>query len=255
MAASKFLIVGNWKSNGSRQQLAVWVQAFGGQLGDGITAVVDILVCPPAVYLDQMGSMLPLGVSLGAQDVSATQEGAYTGEVTARMLGDSGCSHVIVGHSERRRCHAETDSLVAQKYLRAQQAGLVPIVAVGETAEERQAGKTELVLRRQIEAILEVAGGEFAGVVAYEPVWAIGTGDTATPAQAGAVHGFIRSLLRSACQDADAVPLLYGGSVNSEKVADLLDEPEINGALVGGASLDGSSFATLCRNAARNSGH
>lgn len=243
------LVAGNWKMNGTRATNTALIEALGQGLPDELAA--QVLVHPPAVYLAEVGRALSgSGIGLGAQDVCAEDPGAYTGELAAAMLRDVGCSHVIVGHSERRSLFHEDDALVARKFLAAQAAGLVPVLCVGETLEEREGAATEAVVSRQLRAVLEVAGVAAFGdaVVAYEPVWAIGTGRTATPDQAQEVHAFLRSLI--ADEDATiagSLRLLYGGSVKAANAAELFAMQDVDGGLVGGASLEAEAFIDICR--------
>jgi triosephosphate isomerase len=244
------LIAGNWKMNGSlgdSRQLVAALRAGG---GEGASA--DLLLCPPYVYLPAVSEWLQGSrIMLGAQDLSnRAGSGAYTGEVAGAMLRDVGCSHVIVGHSERRALYAESDAAVAAKFLVAQEAGLIPILCVGETLEQREAGHTEETVRRQMSAVLDAAGSAaFANaVVAYEPVWAIGTGRTATPEQAQDVHAFIRAMI--AARDATiaaGLTILYGGSVKGTNARKLFAMDDIDGGLVGGASLVASEFLEIFR--------
>jgi triosephosphate isomerase len=239
------LVVGNWKLNGSRsanaQLLAAVLQArpFG----------CDAAVCVPFPYLPETAVTLA-GSDLrwGAQDCSAHDSGAYTGEVSAAMLAEFGCRYAIVGHSERRALHGETDQLVADKARAALAHGITPIVCVGETREQHEAGQTDAVVKRQLSAVIHAlahCAGEI--VVAYEPVWAIGTGLTATPEQAQAVHALLRAQLRAATARADAMTLLYGGSVKPDNAAALFAQPDIDGGLIGGASLKAADFIAICR--------
>jgi triosephosphate isomerase len=239
------LVVGNWKLNGSRsanaQLLAAVLQArpFG----------CDAAVCVPFPYLPETAVTLA-GSDLrwGAQDCSAHDSGAYTGEVSAAMLAEFGCRYAIVGHSERRALHGETDQLVADKARAALAHGITPSVCVGETREQREAGQTDAVVKRQLSAVIHAlahCAGEI--VVAYEPVWAIGTGLTATPEQAQAVHALLRAQLRAATARADAMTLLYGGSVKPDNAAALFAQPDIDGGLIGGASLKAADFIAICR--------
>ncbi|GBF30618.1 triosephosphate isomerase [bacterium MnTg04] len=210
----------------------------------------EVLVCTPFVYLQEIERQIrDSGILLGGQSVCADAAGPFTGEISAEMLADVGCSHVIVGHSERRALYHEDDALVARKFVAAQQGNLVPILCVGEFLAEREAGQTFTVVGRQLDAVLDVAGIEAFGnaIVAYEPVWAIGTGLTATPGQAQEVHGFIRE--RLVAQDATiggSVRLLYGGSVKAANAAELFAEEDVDGGLVGGASLKSDEFAKIC---------
>ncbi len=210
-------------------------------------AACHVALCVPAPYLAQV-QMLRAGsqLDLGAQDVSQHVNGAYTGEVSAAMLKEFGVRYAIVGHSERRQYHGETDAVVAEKAKTALAAGLTPIVCVGETLAEREAGKTEEVVKRQLAAVIHTNGHCISEVgVAYEPVWAIGTGKTATPDQAQQVHALLRAQLRAASDHADRIHILYGGSMNAANAASLLSQPDIDGGLVGGASLKAADFLQI----------
>ena len=239
------LVVGNWKMHGSRPANA--------ELLAGILAArpyaADVAVCAPFPYLGETAVALAAsGIGWGAQDCSAHEQGAYTGEVSAAMLAECGCRYAIVGHSERRAYHAESDSLVADKAAAALAHGVTPIVCVGETLAERDAGRTEEVVARQLAAAIDKLGERVAGiVVAYEPVWAIGTGRTATPAQAQQVHRALRAQLQSAAGCGDDVRILYGGSVKPDNAAELFGQPDIDGGLIGGASLKAADFVAICR--------
>jgi triosephosphate isomerase len=220
------------------------------------TMVAETLVCPPFVHLVEAAAALRgTAVGLGAQDVCGeAQQGAYTGEISGRMLADAGCRYVIVGHSERRALYGESDARVAAKFKAAQEAGLVPILCVGETAAEHDAGETHAVVRRQVQAVIDAAGvGAFASaVIAYEPVWAIGTGKTATPAQAQEVQAYVRGLFAARdAKIADSLRILYGGSVKSGNAAELFSMPDVDGGLIGGASLSADEFLAICRAAGR----
>jgi len=223
----------------------------------GLRGVKDIeaLVCPSVIHIPLAAELLAgSGVALGAQNVCQEDDGAYTGETAAGMLAEYGCRYVIVGHSERRHVYAESDGLVARRFAAALRHGLAPILCVGERLEEREAGDTESVVNRQFQAVVDQVGGQaLAGsVIAYEPVWAIGTGKTAAPEQAQNVHAFIRDLLRRISPDLpDNVRLLYGGSVKAGNAAGLFAMDDIDGALVGGASLNAHEFVAICRSAAR----
>jgi triosephosphate isomerase len=237
------LIAGNWKMNG----LAKGAKALAAALkekAEGAQLNSDLLVCPPFPYLGQVAQELAGSrIALGGQDCHAAGSGAHTGDTAAQMLRDVGCSYVIVGHSERRGDHGETDTQVRAKAEAAQAAGLVPIVCVGETEKERNAEQTMTVIARQVKG--SVPAGMDAGrlVVAYEPVWAIGTGRTATPADVARVHGEIRRLLVGLVgEGSEKVRILYGGSVKPDNAAELLTQANVDGALVGGASLDADSF-------------
>jgi triosephosphate isomerase len=201
----------------------------------------------PSPYLSQVGALIKgSAVELGAQDVSQHEAGAYTGEVSAAMLRDFGTRYVLVGHSERRQYHAETDVLVALKAQRALAAGITPIVCVGETLAEREGGRTEEIVKRQLAAVIHTNGHCISEiVVAYEPVWAIGTGKTASPEQAQQVHAVLRAQLRAATAQADRVQILYGGSMNAGNAAQLLSQTDIDGGLVGGASLKAPDFLAI----------
>ena len=239
------LVAGNWKMHGSHSANA--------ELLAGIAAArpfaCDVAVCVPFPYLSETAVALA-GTDLrwGAQDVSAHAQGAYTGEVSAGMLAEFGCRYAIVGHSERRQYHAESDQLVADKAKAALARGLTPIVCVGETLAEREAGATETVVKRQLSAVIHALGhcaGEM--VVAYEPVWAIGTGKVASPEQAQAVHAVLRAQLKAATPQADAMKILYGGSMKPDNAASLLGQADIDGGLIGGASLKLADFVAICR--------
>lgn len=240
----KNLIAGNWKMNGGLDVNDALVRAVMAGLG---AATCDVAVCVPAPYLAQVQSLRgESGMHLGAQDVSAHEKGAYTGEVSAGMLREMGVRYVIVGHSERRQYHGETDALVADKAKAALAAGITPIVCVGETLAQREANQTEDVVKRQLAAVIHANGHCISEiVVAYEPVWAIGTGKTATPEQAQAVHAVLRAQLQAATPQAQRVPLLYGGSMNAANAAELLAQPDIDGGLIGGASLKAADFLTI----------
>jgi triosephosphate isomerase (TIM) len=244
------LIAGNWKMNGALAESRRLVEA----LRAGVTAgaPATMLLCPPYVYLPAVhGWLQGSPIALGAQNLADKPgTGAYTGEVAGDMLRDVGCSHVIVGHSERRALYGETDAVVATKFKVAQGAGLLPIVCVGETLEQREAGQTRAVIERQVAAVVDAAGvAAFAkAVVAYEPVWAIGTGRTASPEQAQEVHAFIRGMI--AARDATiaaGLSILYGGSVKGASARSLFAMADIDGGLVGGASLSAAEFLEIFR--------
>jgi len=242
------LVVGNWKMHGSR--------AANAQLLAGLKEAgpwnADVAVCVPFVYIAEAALALTgTSIAYGAQDCSSHEQGAYTGEVSSAMLQDIGCRYAIVGHSERRAYHAESDQLVADKAKAALAHGVTPIVCVGETRAEREAGQTEAVVKRQLAAVIHALGhccGEM--VVAYEPVWAIGTGLTATPEQAQAVHAVLRAQLQAATDRASSMRILYGGSVKADNAAQLFGQPDIDGGLIGGASLKVADFAAVCLAAA-----
>ena len=240
----KKLIAGNWKMNGGLAANEALAKALLGGLG---MPTCTIAVCAPAPYLAQLQVLLAnSAIALGAQDVSAHESGAYTGEVSVAMLKEFGVRYAIVGHSERRQYHGETDAAVAAKAQRALAAGITPIVCVGETLAEREAGKTEEVVKRQLAAVIHANGHCISEiVVAYEPVWAIGTGKTASPEQAQQVHAVLRAQLRAASDHADRIAILYGGSMNAANAAQLLAQPDIDGGLIGGASLKAPDFLTI----------
>ena len=245
------LIAGNWKMHGSRAENAELIEAL--LLGLPGQTPVEIAVCPPFVYLWETARLLKSSsIALGAQSVCADALGAFNGEVSAGMLKDVGCKYVIVGHSERRAIYKEDDALVARKFLAAQSQGLIPVLCVGETLEERERGQTMQVVSRQLTAVLDLAGAAAlrAAVIAYEPVWAIGTGKNATPAQAQEVHAHIRTAIagRDAKIAAD-VRILYGGSVKAANAHELFAMPDVDGGLVGGASLKADEFLKICASA------
>ena len=239
------LVAGNWKMHGSHSANA--------ELLAGIAAArpfgCDVAVCVPFPYLSETAVALASSdVRWGAQDCSVHAAGAYTGEVSVGMLAEFGCRYVIVGHSERRQYHAETDQLVADKAKAALARGVTPIVCVGETLAQREAGETEAVVKRQLSAVIHTLGhcaGEM--VVAYEPVWAIGTGKVATPEQAQAVHALLRAQLKAATPHAEAMQILYGGSMKPDNAASLLAQADIDGGLIGGAALKAADFVAICR--------
>ncbi len=247
----RMMVAGNWKMHGTR--------AMAGSLVDAIASAnydsLDVAVFPPAVYLAELVSTYgSTGVLIGAQDVSAHARGAYTGEISAAMLRDVGCTHVLVGHSERRLYHSESNQQVAEKFVAAQSAGLIPVLCVGESLEQRDSGFTEQVIAEQLRAVIDHAGSAtFANaVVAYEPVWAIGSGRTATPDQAQQVHAFIRDIF--ADEDvklSSSLRILYGGSVKASNASELFAQADVDGGLVGGASLIATDFVAICAAARR----
>ena len=240
----KKLIAGNWKMNGSIEANDGLVRAVLAGMG---TPGCAVAVCVPAPYLAQLQMLRAASaLELGAQDVSAHDKGAYTGEVSAAMLREFGVRYAIVGHSERRQYHGETDVLVADKAKAALAQGITPIVCVGETLAQREAGQTEEVVKRQLAAVIHANGHCVSElVVAYEPVWAIGTGKTASPQMAQAVHAVLRAQLRAATPQADRVQILYGGSMNAANAAELLAQPDIDGGLIGGAALKSADFLKI----------
>jgi len=240
------LVIANWKMNADKASVSRLLAAY----CEVIKTSAQVVVCPPALYMHQAEeSLVDSRVVLGAQDVSQYGNGAYTGEISLAMLKEFGCRYVIVGHSERRSLYGEQDETAAEKFAATLQAGLIPVLCVGETKQERETGETEAVVTRQINAVIKLAGidGFENAVVAYEPVWAIGTGDTATPEQAQQVHKLVRDKLAAIDADvAQRVPVLYGGSVNAGNAKELFAMPDIDGGLVGGASLDADAFAAIC---------
>ena len=248
----KKIVAGNWKLNGDR--------AFGQGLLDAIVvadrpATVEVAVIPSLPYIAELASRYSgQGLSFGAQDLGIHDQGAYTGDISGRMLRDIGCKFVLVGHSERREFQDEDSELVAAKFVAARKAGLVPILCVGETLHQREAGQTEWALQRQLEPVFEAAG-PFAferAVLAYEPVWAIGTGRTATPAQAQEVHAYLRGEVHARdARIAGSLAILYGGSVKPANAAELFAQPDVDGGLIGGASLVAADFLAIVAAAAR----
>jgi triosephosphate isomerase len=241
------IVAGNWKMHGSRAENAALVEGI--LAGWPARAAADCVVCPPFVFLQELARTLREGpLKLGAQDVCAEPVGAFTGEVSAAMLRDVGCEYVIVGHSERRALFGEGDTLVARKFAAALGKGLVPILCVGETLAERDAGRTHEVVGRQLDAVLDLSGAApfTNAVIAYEPVWAIGTGRVASPGQAQDVHAFVRG--RIAARDAtiaSSVRILYGGSVKAGNARELFAMPDVDGGLIGGASLKAEEFVAI----------
>ncbi len=242
------LVAGNWKLNGSREG----VKALLAEIKAGMDAVkkAEVAVCPSFVFIPQTRRALEgSAIVWGSQDVSVHESGAYTGEVAGSMLADFGCKYAIIGHSERRSYHGESDALVAEKFEAALKAGLIPIFCVGETLEEREQSITEEVIARQVDAVIERGGVAMLGkgVIAYEPVWAIGTGMTATPEQAQDVHAFIRNrIVQHSAAVADGIRILYGGSMKSGNAAELMAKPDIDGGLIGGAALKAEDFLGIC---------
>lgn len=251
----KPLVAGNWKMNGSLASAKSLVEGIKAGLDESVAA--DVVVCPSYVYLSEVKSLIAgSAIALGAQNVSDQSGGAFTGEISTDMLTDIGCAYVIVGHSERRSLYGESDELVAEKAAVAAAAGLTPIVCVGELLEERESGNTEAVVARQLDALLASENGRAVlakSVLAYEPVWAIGTGKTASPEQAQDVHAFIRA--RIAEKDsvlAGRIVILYGGSVKGNNAAELFAQTDIDGGLIGGASLQADEFLNICKAAKFN---
>ena len=242
------LVIGNWKMNGGR---AANTELLAGLKANG-PFVAEVAVCAPFPYLADVAlSLQGDGIAWGAQDCSAFDSGAYTGEVSAAMLAEFGCRYVLVGHSERRAMHAESDQLVADKAKAALAHRLTPVVCVGETLAEREAGQTEAIVKRQMSAVIHTLAHCISQVVvAYEPVWAIGTGKTASPEQAQAVHALLRAQLAAASEKAGDMKILYGGSVKADNATTLFAQADIDGGLIGGASLKAADFTAICRAAA-----
>ncbi len=247
--ARRPFVAGNWKMNGSRAVSSALLAALRQGLSGNVKP--EVAVCPPYLYIPLAAEALAgSSIAWGGQNLDAHAAGAYTGEVAGAMLKDFGCAYVIVGHSERRALYGESDALVAEKFVAAQTAGLIPILCVGETLAEREAGQTETVVARQLDAVLAKSGiASLANaVLAYEPVWAIGTGKTASPQQAQEVHAFIRAKLVTLDRSVgDGLRLLYGGSVKGSNARELFDQPDIDGGLIGGASLQAEEFLTIVR--------
>jgi triosephosphate isomerase len=241
------IVAGNWKMHGSRSETARLIEDL--LVGCPESPEAACVICPPFVYLYEAWRLLrDSAFSLGAQDVCADTHGAFTGEISAAMLKDVGCEYVIVGHSERRLLYRENDQLVARKFASAHARGLVPILCVGEQLADREAARTREVIARQLDAVLELsgAGALAAGVIAYEPVWAIGTGRNATPDQAQEVHAFIRARIGERdAKIAAATRILYGGSVKAGNAAELFAMPDVDGGLIGGASLKADEFLAI----------
>ena len=242
-------VVGNWKMNGCRASIDALLTGIEAGLSD--LDGVRIAVCVPAVYLAQVVERLAgCAIEVGAQTVGDHDDGPFTGEVSAAMLRDVGCALAIVGHSERRHHYGESDALVAARFVAARRGGVMPILCVGERLDERRTGQTEAVIGRQLDAVIDAAGVAALShaVIAYEPVWAIGTGETATPAQAQAVHVFISNKIAALdASIAAALTIQYGGSVKPANAAALLAQPDIDGGLIGGAALNADDFLAICR--------
>ncbi len=245
------LIAGNWKMNGSRDSIKALLDGL--KQGIGQVNKAQVAVCAPFIYLPDVADQLAGSpIAWGAQNVSTEASGAFTGEVAASMINDFNCQYIIVGHSERRSYYGETDEIVAKKFGVVLEAGMTPIFCIGETLEQREKGITEEVVASQIQAVIDAHGAQALGkgVIAYEPVWAIGTGKTATPDQAQAVHAFIRQRIAESDQAvADSIVIQYGGSMNAGNAKDLLAQPDIDGGLIGGASLKAEDFLTICTSA------
>lgn len=244
------IVAGNWKMHGNHAQNQMLLEAIEQQLGSDINTTV--MVFPPFVYLAQVGKIISSSksnIKFGAQNISEHKSGAFTGETSAAMLKDLGCTHVLVGHSERRSLYHESSQLIASKFVAALEAGLTPILCVGESLSEREAGKTMDIVFEQIDAVLDIAGSEGLSqcILAYEPVWAIGTGKTASPEQAQDVHSEIRSHLDELDRVlAEKIQILYGGSVNATNATELFAMADIDGGLIGGAALKADDFFKIC---------
>ena len=243
------MVAGNWKMNGSRQSAGELVDAV--LAGFGSVANAEVVLCPPFIFIPSvMAQLNGSDVAWGGQNLDTHDAGAYTGEISGPMLKDFACKYCIVGHSERRALYGESNEIVAEKFVAAQKAKLVPILCVGETLEQREADETEKVIAAQLDAVIDISGVEsLAGaVLAYEPVWAIGTGKTASPEQAQDVHAFIRNKLAELNPEiAQNLRILYGGSVKPDNAGGLFDKPDIDGGLIGGASLSAEDFLAICR--------
>lgn len=242
------LVAGNWKMHGS---LAENEALLAGLLAGMGSVKAGVVVCVPFPYLSQVQAKLNgSAIAWGAQNMSQQAKGAFTGEVSASMLKDFGCAYVLVGHSERRAIYGESDVVVAEKFVAAQEAGMTPILCVGESLDEREGGVTESVVARQLDAVIEKCGvaALARAVVAYEPVWAIGTGKTASPEQAQAVHAYIRAKVRALdAVVAEGLIIQYGGSMKAANAVELLGQPDIDGGLIGGAALVAEEFLAICR--------
>ena len=243
------MVAGNWKMNGTSES----VKELMAGIKQGMTAVskAEVVVCPPAVYIPYVsGVAAGSAVKVGSQNVCDEDKGAYTGEISADMLKDTGCEYAIIGHSERRALYGETDELVARRFAAACRNGIKPIFCIGETLEERESGITNDVCARQIDAVIALEGVSALaeGVIAYEPVWAIGTGKTASPEQAQEVHAFIRNKIAGLNEEvAEGLRILYGGSMNPANAKELIAQPDIDGGLIGGASLKAEDFLAICQ--------
>ena len=244
----KTIVAGNWKMNASKESVNSLIE---GILSGMSEVSSEVIVCAPFPYLSQVEALISnSNLTLGAQNLNVNKKGAFTGEVSADMIKDFGAQHVIVGHSERRSLYGESSAIVAKKTKAALDAGLIPLLCIGESLEERESGNTEVVVAEQLSAVISLLGIEaFEGIIiAYEPVWAIGTGLTASPEQAQAVHLFIRGLLADSSESiAQKTPILYGGSMNAGNAADLISCSDIDGGLIGGAALKAEDFLQICK--------
>lgn len=246
------IVAANWKLNGNHSMVSSLIPAVNKHAASA--GSVDVVICPPFPYLDASRVLIDQeNAYLGAQNVAKESQGAYTGEVSAEMLAEIGCQYAITGHSERRQYYGESDSIVAEKFIRIQEAALIPIVCVGESLQQREQGKMEETIVRQVQAIISKAGIDNMSnaVIAYEPIWAIGTGETATPDQAQEVHALIRTEVAQQSETvASALRILYGGSVKADNAAELFAQTDIDGGLIGGASLDANQFNAIVSAAA-----
>lgn len=242
------MVAGNWKMNGSSSSVKELIAG----IKDGMASVTkaEVVVCPPAVYIPRVsGAVEDTAIKVGSQNVCDQDKGAFTGEISGEMLKDVGCEYAIVGHSERRSLYGESDELVAKRFAAARRNGIKPIFCIGETLQEREQGITNDVCSRQIDAVIALEGVEALadGVIAYEPVWAIGTGKTASPEQAQEVHAYIRGKIAALNADvAEGLRILYGGSMNPANAAELISQADIDGGLIGGASLKAEDFLAIC---------
>lgn len=243
------MVAGNWKMNGSSDSVKELIAGI--KAGMGGISKAEVVVCPPAVYIPRVsGAVADTEIKVGSQNVCDQDKGAFTGEISGAMLKDVGCDYAIIGHSERRSLYGETDELVAQRFAAARRNGVKPILCIGETLDEREQGITNDVCARQLDAVIALEGVKALadGVVAYEPVWAIGTGKTATPEQAQEVHAFIRGKIAALdAEVAEGLRILYGGSMNPGNAAELIGQPDIDGGLIGGASLKADDFLAICQ--------
>ncbi len=243
------MVAGNWKMNGSSESVKQLIAGIKDGMGSVNSAVV--VVCPPAVYISRVsGAADGSAIKVGSQNVCDEDSGAFTGEISGTMLKEAGCEYAIIGHSERRALYSESDELVAKRFAAARRNGLKPIFCIGETLEERESGVTNEVCARQIDAVISLEGVDALadGVVAYEPVWAIGTGKTASPEQAQEVHAFIRGKIAELSSEvAEGLRILYGGSMNPGNAQELIGQPDIDGGLIGGASLKAEDFLAICQ--------
>lgn len=242
------MVAGNWKMNGSSDSVKELMAGI--KAGMASVTKAEVVVCPPAVYISRVSDAADgTAVKVGSQNICDEDKGAFTGELSGEMLKDVGCEYAIIGHSERRALYGETDELVARRFAAARRNGIKPLFCIGETLAERESGVTNDVCARQIDAVIALEGVAALadGVIAYEPVWAIGTGKVATPEQAQEVHAFIRAKIANLSADVAAgLRILYGGSMNPGNAAELIGQPDIDGGLIGGASLKAEDFLAIC---------